>query len=384
MEERRSQVLALHQTRQGAERLRELVGAAPAAQLVGLEGSVPEFEAKAARLQPQVLLVELAGGVNGLAETLERLQRLVPAGAIVTLARSRDPDDILTAMRLGVREYLVEPVTPQAFNEAVLRLVRLHAAAGGPAGQVVAVMGVKGGVGTSLVALNLAWCFSQDPSRSVALVDLDLFAGDLALLADRPVRRDLSEAAAHYQRLDAVFVAGLTCEVAPGLRLLPAPEDPAAAEEVRGEHVARVLELLADTHGLVVADLPSRPDEAVLAALDRAEVLVVVLEPSLVGLAGARRLLGLLDRLEFPGQKRLVVVNRFGLKGALGKGELVRALGVEPAAWLPEDSRTILEAVASGRPVCRDWPRSRWSRRLAALAEDIAARLPAARKEARA
>jgi len=103
-----------------------------------------------------------------------------------------------------------------------------------------------------------------------------------------------------------------------------------------------------------------------------------------VGLAGARRLLGLLDRLEFPGDKRLVVVNRFGLKGGLGKGELERALGLEAAAWLPEDGRTILEAVASGRPVCRDWPRARWSRRLAALARDIAARLPAAGKEARA
>lgn len=382
MNDNRIQIFALHQTHQGAERLRELAAAAPAARLVGLEGSIEEFEAKAVKLQPQLLLVELSGKINGMAEVLERLRREVPSGAVMALAQSRDPDDIIAAMRLGVREYLTEPTPPAAFNDAVLRLLRQNAARGGAAGSLLAVMGVKGGVGASLVALNLAWCFSRDPKLSVALVDLDLQAGELAVLLDQEPERDLSEAAVNFERLDAAFMAGLLLEVSPGLRLLPAPTDPATAEDVHPKHVMHALDYLCDAHGLVVVDLPSRLDEAGLMALDRADAILLVLEPSLLGLAAAKRLISLFERLGHSAEKRRLAVNRHGIKGGLGRAEIERVLGVRAEALLPDDSRLILQAVNSGRPVCRQWPRAKWSRRLAALAESLASSLVAPREKA--
>ncbi len=382
MEDSRTQVLALHQSRRGADRIRELVGSAPAARLVGLEGDLPLFEAKALKLKPHILLVELPEQVNGLGEVLERVQRAAPQSAIVALAHSRDPEQIIAALRLGVREYLSEPVAPGAFNDAVLRLMRLQAAGGRPAGRVLAVMGVKGGVGTSLVALNLAWCLSREPRHRVALVDLDLQAGDLALLLDQKPERDLAEVAANFERLDAVFVSSLLREVSPGLNFLAAPRDPVAAEDIRPEHLARALDHLSDSHSLVVLDLPNRLDETSLMVLDRAQALVLVLEPSLSGLTATLRLSTLLDRLEHPVQKRLLVVNGYGVKGGLERSQLQRVLGREPEALLPHDSKLILEAINSGRPVCRQWPRSRWSRRLARLAGHLAQRLTAAQEEA--
>ena len=384
MEDSRTQVLALHQSRRGAERIRELVGSAPAARLVGLESELGQFEAKAVKLKPHILLVELPEQVNGLGEVLERVQRAAPRSAIVALAESRDPEHIIAALRLGVREYLSEPVPKSAFNDAVLRLMRLSAAGGRPAGRVLAVMGAKGGVGTSLVALNLAWCLSRDPQHSVALVDLDLQAGDLALLLDQKPERDLAEVAANFERLDAVFMAGLLREVSPGLHLLPAPRDPVAAEDLRPEHLGRALEHLADTHSLVVLDMPNRLDEISLAALDRSDLLLLVLEPSLSGLTAALRLGALLERLEYPEEKRRLVVNGYGVKGGLERAQLQRVLGRQPDALLPHDSKLILGAVNSGRPVCRQWPRARWSRRLAQLAGSLAEGLARSAEEAEA
>ncbi len=382
MEDNRTQVLALHQSRRGAERIRELVGSSPAARLLGLESDPARFEAKAMKQKPPILLVELPETVNGLGDVLERVQRSSPRSALVALAQSREPDHIIAALRLGVREYLSEPVAAGTFNDAVLRLMRRQAAGGRPAGRVLAVMGVKGGVGTSLVALNLAWCLSRDPRHRVALVDLDLQAGDLALLLDQKPERDLAELAANFQRLDASFMSGLLREVSPGLHFLPAPRDPVAAEDIRPEHLARALDHLVDSHSLVVLDLPNRLDETTLMVLDRAQVLLMVLEPSLSGLTASLRLGALLDRLEHPASKRLLVVNRYGVKGGLERGQLARVLGREPEALLPHHSKLVLEAINSGRPLCRQWPRSRWSRRLARLAGHLAQRLAGAPEEA--
>ncbi len=367
-----SQVLALHQTRQGAERLRELVATSPVAKLAGLESSSDEFEKKALKLQPQIMLVELSEGINGYGDLLDRVRRAVPRGAVVAIAGSKEPEDIMAAMRLGVREYLVEPTPASAFNDAILRLARQSHFTGQPAGRLMAVIGVKGGVGASHLALNLAWCFSRDPEAgNVTLVDLDLYSGDLAVLLDQDHKRDISDVAANYDRMDAVLIDSLLTEAAPGMRLMAAPSDPVAAEEVKPEHVARALDHLLDSNSLVVLDLPSRMDEVSLLALDRADAVLVVVEPTVVGLAGARRFMSLSSRLGHAPDKVHIILNRDGAKGCLSQADVQRALGSKPLAFLPNDSRLILQAINSGCPALRDWPKAKWSRAVSQLAQQI-------------
>jgi pilus assembly protein CpaE len=367
-----SQVLALHQTRQGAERLRELVATSPVAKLAGLESSPDEFEKKALKLQPQIMLVELAEGLNGYGDLLDRVRRAVPRGAVVAIAGSKEPEDIMAAMRLGVREYLVEPTPASAFNDAILRLARQSHFTGQPAGRLLAVIGVKGGVGASHLSLNLAWSYSRDPEGgNVTLVDLDLYSGDQAVLMDLDHKRDISDVAVNYDRMDAVLIDSLLTEAAPGMRLLAAPSDPVVAEEVKPEHVARALDHLLDSNSLVVLDLPSRMDEISLLALDRADAVLVVVEPTVVGLAGARRFLSLSSRLGHAPEKIHLIVNRDGAKGCLSQADVQRALGAKPMAFLPNDSRLILQAINSGCPALRDWPKAKWSRAVTQLGQEL-------------
>lgn len=366
-----TQVLAYHTTRQGAERLRELVGAAPVARLLGLESSPEDFERKAVKLQPDVLFMEVGPEMNGQGDLLERLHRTVPRGMVVALSSSKDPELILEAMRLGVREYLAEPVAPAAFNDALLRLARQANRSGQPSGRMLGVMGVKGGVGTSQIALNLAWSLSRDPAMRVALVDLDLSAGDLSLLLDVEPARDISDVTANFDRLDSVLTESLLTQVSPGFSLLAAPTDPVTAEDVRAEHVGRALDHLGDTHQMVVADLPSRLDEVCLMALDRSDAILLVTEPTVVGLKGARRFLSLSDRLGHPDHKVHVVINRDGSRGCLPKAEVTRALGRPVLAYLPNDSRVLMEAANSGCPALREWPKSPWSKAVESLAHAL-------------
>ncbi|MFH1035584.1 MAG: P-loop NTPase [Pseudomonadota bacterium] len=371
MNDSASQVLALALTRQGGERLRELVATAPMARLVGLESVAEDFERKVVQQQPEVLLVEYDAAHGGLADLLERLRRSAPRSAVVAWSASKTPEDILKAMRLGVREYLVEPGAAHEFNDAVLRLARQTQVCGQPAGRIIAVAGVKGGVGGSHLVVNLAWALSQGQGQRVALMDLDLGGGDLALLLDLEPARDLTDVVNEFNRLDAVLMDSLLTEVAPGLRLLAAPGDPVAAETVGPEHLGRALDHLADAHAVVLLDLSSHLDEVSLLALERAHQVLLVVEPTVVGLKSARRLQLLHERLGIAPAKVSLVVNRDGARGCIERAEVTRVLGREVLAFLPNDSEVIMEAGNAGRPALREWPRAKWSKAVRALATSL-------------
>jgi pilus assembly protein CpaE len=366
-----SQVLAWHQTRQGAERLKELISGSAVSRLAGLESSPEKLRNLAEEIQPEVILLEMGEDLNGLMTLVDQVRRVSPRSWPIVLSQTKDPDLILKAMRLGVREYMVEPTTSQDFNDAILRLRRVHQAPGKAAGVLISCMGAKGGVGTSHICLNLAWSLSQQEKMSTVLVDLDLAGGDLAYLLDLEPDRNLADVSQNIERLDAVFMENLLSEVGDGLHLLGAPPDPVVAEEVRAEHVERGLQHLADNHRFVIMDLPSRIDEVTLTALDLSDVIVMIVEPTLVGLKAARRTLGLSKRLGHDQSKVNLVVNRFGSKGSLAKRDVEKALGREVLAWLDNDSRTLLAAGNAGRPALVGWPRSPWCKQVVKLAQAL-------------
>ena len=364
------QVLAYHLTRQGGERLRQLVTGAPKANFLGLESAAEEFERKALQLQPEVLLVEFDPDEKGVSEILGRLRRGAPRAAMVAWANNLSPEAILLAMRLGVREYLPSQADGAAFAEALQRLLA-STAPSDRQGTLLGVMGAKGGVGASSLALSLAWVASQSLGARVALVDLDLAGGDLAALLDIEPTRSMLHLAEEFERLDSLLMDSLMVDAAPGLRLLASPGDAVAAEEIKGSHVERALDLALAEHALVVADLPSRVDEAGLAALDRAKLLLLVTEPTVLGLKAARRSLELCRNLGREKDEVALVINRHGAKQCLPAKEVSRVLKLEPLAVLPNDSPVLMAAANAGSPPVRDWPRSKWSKAVAALAKEL-------------
>ncbi|MCF8041344.1 MAG: P-loop NTPase [Desulfarculaceae bacterium] len=364
------QVLAYHLTRSGGERLRQLVAGAPKATLLGMESAAEEFERKALQLQPEVLLVEFDPDETGISELLGRLRRGAPRASLVAWAHNLSSEAILLAMRLGVREYLPSQADGAAFAEALQRLLA-STAQGDQQGTLLGVMGVKGGVGASSLALSLAWVASQSLGARVAMLDLDLAGGDLASLLDIEPTRSMVHVAEEFERLDSLLMDSLMVDAAPGLRLLASPGDAVAAEEIKGAHVEKALDLALAEYALVVVDLPSRVDEASLAALDRAKLLLLVTEPTVLGLKAAQRSLELCRNLGREKDEVALVVNRHGAKQCLPAKEVARVLKLDPLAVLPNDSQVLMAAANAGRPPVRDWPRSKWSKSVATLAKEL-------------
>ena len=132
----------------------------------------------------------------------------------VFLTASRtDPQILLDAFRLGVKEFLPQPLTRQEVEPALARFEeRFTGRVSGAemqSGRVVSVIGARGGVGASTVATNLAISVQQATQQeSVALVDLDMHGGDLGLFLDLPAAQGLKHLSKDISRLDETIVRG--------------------------------------------------------------------------------------------------------------------------------------------------------------------------------
>ena len=371
MESFEPKVLALYLTRHGSEKMKEMVSLSPVSSLVGMESSTYEFERKAIQNHPDILFIEYDPAFPGLVDLIERLTRSLPKGVVVAYASETDPEGIVKAMRVGVREFLSGNEQPDAFNEAVLRLGRQVAPDGQRPGRLLAVIGTKGGVGSSTLTLNLSWAISQRHGRRVALLDFDRSGGDLAFMLDVDPKRDLFDVSSNFERLDTAMMNSFLSEIAPGFHLLAAPKDQVAAEWITPEHLGRALDHLTMSHELVVVDTSSRLDEQTLLALDRSELIILVIEPTVVGLRSGRRILNLFDQLGYNHNKIALTVNRYDAKGALKAKDVAAALGQPVSAWLPNDPITVRSISNIGRPVLKEAPKAPWSKAVFKLTDAL-------------
>jgi pilus assembly protein CpaE len=277
---------------------------------------------------------------------------------------------IVRAMRLGAREYLSLPMDGVALSELIARL-SLEPHAKEPSaqtvtdGKLVAVMGAKGGVGTTTVACGIA-AGAAGAGRSSAVVDLDLQFGDAALHFDLTPRYSLADLAKRGTDVDAAFLRNLLAEHPCGVSLLAAPRQPEESERVHPIDVETGLRLIRSTRDVSVADLPRVFDERCLRALFAADLVILVGALDLPAMAATKRSLELLARLDIPRDKLRLVINRYAKDRALER-DAEEFFGTRADFVLPNDYVTALEAVSAGRPLMEVAPHRELTHAIEAL-----------------
>src|SRR5262249_34506188 len=138
-------------------------------------------------------------------DVIPNIKRHHPAVRIAMICSSLDPTLMLDAMRAGVNECVPEPITQEAVESAVVRLLQ---AAAPTEGRVFAVVGAKGGVGATTIAVNLAQACAHRVG-DVLLIDLNLSGGDAATFFAVEPRFTVIEALENTHRLDEAFFRNL-------------------------------------------------------------------------------------------------------------------------------------------------------------------------------
>lgn len=380
-------------------------------QVIATATSGREAIAKALHLVPDVILMDInMPDMDGLRAAQIILQQVQTR--IVMMSVQTEPEYLQRALLVGVRGYLTKPFTSDELvntlrNIAQVQVQQSAAPAPGPGApngngrnhinhapppspypapisssrsrqHVIAVFSGKGGVGRSVVALNLAITLRQLTQERVALVDADLQAGDVHVLLNMNTSSsidDLREAIS----LDAEIIHHSMAVHDSGLMVLRAPLSPESAERFTEDEMKRIMVDLRENFDYLVVDMSTNYSDANLMILEMANQVVLVTTLELTSLNKVTRFFDVAGRLGFPEQKIVLVCNRvqsyYGIKPQQLEGQLRHRV----AALLPEENQLMVNAVNRGVPFVLYQRNHAVTRQFAALAKQLA--LNAAQEE---
>ncbi|MBX3303491.1 MAG: P-loop NTPase [Nitrospira sp.] len=291
--------------------------------------------------------------------TFDRVRQLLSAAPdleIFLTASRMDPQLLLEAFRVGVKEFLPQPLTKQDVEAALARFEeRFASKASGlemHAGRVVAVFGVRGGVGASTVATNLAVSIQQAQRQEpAALVDLDVHGGELGLFLDLPASQGLTHLAQDISRLDETILRSTLARHSSGLQFLSSGCEAYDDAKLAPGSMMRILAILRSIHRHVVIDCGHILEPSVREALDSADQIIVVTTLSLPAIRRAKRLLDLLSAARYPADKIALVVNRYEKDQRDLLEETKTLLNLRIAGLIPNDYESASEAINQGKPL---------------------------------
>jgi pilus assembly protein CpaE len=314
------------------------------------------------------------------------LRMIRPAVGVVLVREQVDVALLSKALQSGVRE-VVQAGDPTALASACRRsrdvswrlLASTTGESSGPAseGKVVTVFTAKGGVGKTMLSVNLGMVLAREGNR-VCIVDLDLASGDVAISVMLDPARTIADAVSMTGHLDTTGASSLLTRYQPGIEMLLAPVTPGDAEKIPPSLVGELLAVLRRMFDFVVVDTPPQLSEHVLTALDASAYHVLITTPDVPALKNLRVVLDVLDMLSYPKEIRALILNRADAKVHLTLPEIEQVLRTPITAQIPA-SRAVSIAVNKGLPITIGNPGHPVSQAITAFAREKLLPAPAPR-----
>jgi pilus assembly protein CpaE len=313
--------------------------------------------------------------------SLARVEKLIhehPEVGAILVTGDVSTELFRRALRAGIKDVLPAPVDTSQLTESVRRIVgTLHAVrrTDAPASEereqradVITVFSTKGGAGKSVLAANLAVSLARRSDRPVVLVDADLQFGDIAVMLKLAPQHTIVDAVGSLERLDASLLQNLLVRHEPsGLYVLPAPLEPAFADQINAADMVHVVELLRTFAGHIVVDTPAYFNDVVLSLIEISDDVLLVAGMDIPNIKNVKIGLQTLRLLNTPVSKLRLVLNRANSKVKLDVSEVERTLQLKADALIPSDI-AVPQSVNKGTPVVLDAPKSGVSRTIEQLA----------------
>lgn len=351
-----------------AQELQAVVTADRRLRVVASSDSTEQVYAETIRWKPSAVILTIGSDPRTVWDLSRRIHSASPDTLIICAAQNPTPEMILESLRAGGCEFLRLPIIADEFN-TVLQRVELFGAGNQVKsqkknGRVIAAYAGKGGCGTSFIAANLAATLEG----TTVLVDLDLRAGDQDVFFGVKPKFSIHDLVVNRARLDDTLLASFLTPVTSNLWLLAAPREVEVIQEIRGEHLRELLQLLRERYDHVVLDVSSNLDALAIAALDQADDIVMVFTLDLLAARSAQRALTIFDRLGYPRNKVKLVANRWVKKGGIEAERVEKFLGEKIACYIANDYPQAIDSINKGQPAVRLAPNSPLSHDLRKLA----------------
>jgi pilus assembly protein CpaE len=328
--------------------------------LVGESGYGTEAVSLALDGRPDVVLLAVEEPAARALDTAEAMSNALPETPIVVYSSLDDAESIRRSILVGARDYLVTPIEATRVAAAVrgalsneerrqMRQAGQLAQVSGR-GTVVTVAGAKGGVGKSVLSVNLAIALHRETHRSVLVIDADTHFGDVATLLDLHPEQTIAEVVAQRAELSRTNVRDLVTEHRSGVHVVAASEQEGAWDPCTIEDVERIIEAFAEIYDYVVIDTSGAVDRFVRTCIEKSTLTLIVSSGDVSSVrdtvAASRRLEGwgiTADRVRY-------VMNSASDARGVPPRDLAFALGHE-LFWIVPHDDSVIESVQIGVPV---------------------------------
>ncbi|GIW77173.1 MAG: transcriptional regulator [Phycisphaerae bacterium] len=305
---------------------------------------------------PQVVIVNLDPGAMDNLHKIGHLPRQFHNVSFFVLSQVLDPNLLMEAMHLGVKEFVPLPINEQKFTAALERLASVHGM--GKRAKIINVIPTIGGCGATTIACNLAASLAQ--SRRTALLDMDLVRGGVGGYFDMKPRYTIADVMQSAERVDRQLLDNaLAVHQRTNVAILARPDLLEDTQRVNQPGLVRLLNIISRMFDAVVIDSTMSVDPMYATTLQSADTNVIIMQLNVPSAKNAERFVATLRRMGVESSKIKIVVNRFVKKGwDIDPVEVERALGLKISWLIPNDFKTAIAAINYGEPFVISTPRA--------------------------
>ena len=318
----------------------------------GLRNAVQSLSVSAS---PNILFVDMSesgdpiNDINALAEVCEPGTVVIAAGQVNDVRLYRD------LLSSGIQDYLLKPLSLEQVRESLTMAQAMltapkHADMGDDKPHhMMAVVGVRGGVGASLVSTSLAWAMSEQAGRQTALLDLDVHFGTGALTLDLEPGRGLIDAIDNPSRIDGLFIERAMVRASDKLSLLSAEAPINQPVMTDGSAFFQLEEELRGAFEMTIVDIPRQVLIPFPHLVAEAGTIMLVSD---VTLAAARDTIRLLSwfKQNVPGARVVLVANKFqNAVGELSRKEFESSIERQIDVVIPFDPKLVSQSAKLGK-----------------------------------
>lgn len=319
-----------------------------------------------------VVIVELDSNPEHALDLVEYICANSNVTVMVYSARN-DSEMLVRCMRAGAREFLTQPIAPEAIAEALVRASVRRPTVRSPrkaAGKLWVFVGAKGGSGTTTIASNFAVSLARESEQNTVLIDLGHPIGDAALGLGLHGQYSIANALQEYSRLDSTFLSKLLVKHSSGLSVLAAPDDYTSVSASEAA-IEKLLSVVRQNFDHVVIDAGSNIGATAKVLFEGASTVYLVTQVSISELRNSNRLISEFFRAS--SVKLEVVLNRFTPRSlGIDEKEVAKALTVPPEWKIPSDFGTAQRAQSLANALAlEDSPISRVIRKMARSASGL-------------
>jgi pilus assembly protein CpaE len=331
---------------------------------------------------PKLAIIDCDGQADPVSTAARLVSLCGPENKLIIIGSANDVDLYRRMLGAGVVDYLVKPLSSETLNQALAAALR----GGGPGkveareAKIVVMIGVRGGTGTSTIAVNTGWLLAHELKLNCALLDLDLQYGTSALALDLEPGRGLRDIISSPHRVDGLMIASSMVSESDNFAVLGAEEAVDEAVPMDSGAVTALLKEMRSNFDFLIIDLPRHLLAAQKRLLTAAHEIVLITELSLAGIRDTLRIKTALNALGCTATLTVIAARVGAHQGQINQAAFEKGAQIKIDLIVPEDNKVIGEASNTGKAlgaVARSAP---VTKSLFALAQKLSGKTAADKK----